>query len=282
MNSTHVTPLAAAAAMLMVFSVASANAQCVGDCDGNNAVAVNEIIVGVNIALDIAPVSSCPSFDTNASGTVEVSELVRAVGFALTGCPVGNTPTVTPTGPTPTATEPGPTATPTMPVAGCGDGRVDLEAGETCDDGNALDGDACPADCRVELCQASGDKVNADVVFTTDDPELLLVGLSVFVKYSDGVVDVPGLAGDPAVIASVTSDVFAVTPTDFNYGTAIVLLDPFQGGWGTGTVAASIAFDRCQGAPAPAPADFTCTVTDAVDTNVNTVTDRVLCSVQLR
>ncbi|MGE0519256.1 MAG: hypothetical protein AB7P78_09650 [Candidatus Binatia bacterium] len=163
----------------------------------------------------------------------------------------------------------------------CGDGVVNFESGETCDDGNALDGDNCPAGCRVEPCQASGETLDAEVIFTTADPDILLIALSVFVKYPDGVVDVPGLAGDPAVINSITSDFFAVTPTDFNYGTTIVLLDPFQIGYGTGTVAAKIKFDRCQGAATPLPADFTCTVTDAVDANVATVTDQVSCSIAL-
>lgn len=303
MVSSQVIRTAAAAAMLAVLTVGSAGAQCAGDCDGSSTVTINELITGVNIALGSAQLSACPSFDRDGSGMVEINELILAVNNALGTCPAvntpthtptvgetptptqtgGDTPTATPTGgsPTATATEPGPTVTPTMPAGACGDGQVDLEGGETCDDGNTMDGDDCPADCRVELCQASGEKQAAEVIFTTDDPELLLVALSVFVKYPDGVVDVPGLAGDPAVVASITSDVFSVTPTDFNYGTTIVLLDPFQGGYPSGTVAATISFDRCQGAPAPVPADFTCTVNDAVDTNVATVTEHVSCSIAL-
>ena len=43
------------------------------------------------------------------------------------------------------------------PLAVCGDGRQDV--GEDCDDGNALDGDGCRHDCRVELC---GDGIIGD------------------------------------------------------------------------------------------------------------------------
>jgi len=37
----------------------AAAAQCAGDCDGNGAVAINEIILAVNIALGEDDVSAC-------------------------------------------------------------------------------------------------------------------------------------------------------------------------------------------------------------------------------
>ena len=33
----------------------------------------------------------------------------------------------------------------------CGDGRVDAENGETCDDGNGTDGDGCSVTCEIEM-----------------------------------------------------------------------------------------------------------------------------------
>ncbi len=190
-----------------------------------------------------------------------------------------DTPTTTPTNTPPaTATR---TFTPTPLPLICGDGIVNLTGGETCDDGNTLNGDACPADCRIEPCQPSGQPLCAQVFFTTTDPNLQLIGLTVFAQYPDGVVDVPGLGGDQAVLNSITSDIFAVTPTDFDYGTNLLLLDPLQLGYGSGTLAAEMVFDRCQGAPLPQAGDFTCTVTDAVDTTITTVTNQVSCVVQL-
>lgn len=59
---------------------------CPGDCDGGGTVSVNELVVGVNIALDRAAVSACPVFDTDSSGAVAVNELVVAVNAALRGC----------------------------------------------------------------------------------------------------------------------------------------------------------------------------------------------------
>lgn len=60
---------------------------CVGDCDASGAVAVNELVLGVNIALDRANISACMVFDANSSGAVEVNELVQGVNNALRGCP---------------------------------------------------------------------------------------------------------------------------------------------------------------------------------------------------
>ena len=59
---------------------------CVGDCDGNGEVAINELITGVNIALGSASLDTCPSFDANGSGEVEINELIAAVNNALNGC----------------------------------------------------------------------------------------------------------------------------------------------------------------------------------------------------
>jgi hypothetical protein len=59
---------------------------CSGDCDGNGAVTVEELVIGVNIALGTVPVATCPPFDTDRSDTVTVDELVRAVNDALGVC----------------------------------------------------------------------------------------------------------------------------------------------------------------------------------------------------
>lgn len=59
---------------------------CVGDCDGNGFVAIDELVRGVNIALDRARVDVCPNVDQNRDGAVTVNELVLAVNNALRGC----------------------------------------------------------------------------------------------------------------------------------------------------------------------------------------------------
>jgi hypothetical protein len=62
-------------------------ARCVGDCNGDGSVTVDEIVTGVNIALGNAEVDDCPRFDRNCDGTVTVDEIVTAVSNALNGCP---------------------------------------------------------------------------------------------------------------------------------------------------------------------------------------------------
>ncbi|MEO8602099.1 MAG: hypothetical protein ABI629_05940 [bacterium] len=59
---------------------------CVGDCDGNRQVSVDELVRGVNIALGALPVSSCPIFDRNDNQAVSIDELIAGVNAALQGC----------------------------------------------------------------------------------------------------------------------------------------------------------------------------------------------------
>jgi len=66
-----------------------ATAACVGDCTHDGAVTVDELLIGVNIALGTLPVSRCTAFDTNADGEVTVDELLTAVNNALGMCTAG-------------------------------------------------------------------------------------------------------------------------------------------------------------------------------------------------
>jgi hypothetical protein len=91
---------------------AAARATCIGDCDGNGEVSVNELIVGVNIALDLAPTTMCEAMDRNGDAMVSIDELLAAVNTALDGCPPRPTSTASPTSPTATSTS-SPPATPT-------------------------------------------------------------------------------------------------------------------------------------------------------------------------
>jgi hypothetical protein len=62
------------------------NRACVGDCDANGAVAVNELVLGVNVAIGTGASDDCPAFDPDQSGTVLVNELIQGVNNALLGC----------------------------------------------------------------------------------------------------------------------------------------------------------------------------------------------------
>lgn len=75
---------------------------CVGDCDRNGFVTVDELVTGVNIATGTASVRSCVAFDPTANDVTTVDELVGGLSMALRGCevsepgPLPNRPTVTP------------------------------------------------------------------------------------------------------------------------------------------------------------------------------------------
>lgn len=59
---------------------------CVGDCDASQEVTVDEILVGVNIALGQRPLPACAAFDRDADFELTVDELVSGVDAALNGC----------------------------------------------------------------------------------------------------------------------------------------------------------------------------------------------------
>jgi len=108
--------LLAGVALATVLGARPAAAQCVGDCNGNNAVGsadLTQIVMLINL---------CP----NTNGCITAGELTEAISLSLSGCPAGNTPTPTNTTqvpPTVTATTvPTNTATaiiftPTLPPA---------------------------------------------------------------------------------------------------------------------------------------------------------------------
>jgi photosystem II stability/assembly factor-like uncharacterized protein len=66
-----------------VFSIQQVPVSCVGDCDGNTQVTIDELFTLVNVALGNA--ESCPS-GVSAGATVDVSLIITAVNHALTGC----------------------------------------------------------------------------------------------------------------------------------------------------------------------------------------------------
>jgi hypothetical protein len=86
--------LVAVLAVISTFS--SPAAACVGDCDGNGAVTIDEIVKGLSIDLGTVPLSSCPNFDRNNDGRVDVDEMLAAVNVALGGGCADATPSPTP------------------------------------------------------------------------------------------------------------------------------------------------------------------------------------------
>ena len=110
----------------LVVSIASRSGHsgtvaCPGDCNHDGTVTVDEIIIGVGIALDALELEQCAAFEQTPDGMITVDELLAAVAALLGGCSATPTasPTVTPT----EAAPPVPTATPTS-TAEPGSGAV--------------------------------------------------------------------------------------------------------------------------------------------------------------
>ena len=68
---------------------------CVGDCDDDGAVGIDELVIGVEIGLGQLGVDRCPAMDGNGDGVVAIPELVAAVEAGLGECLAGATPTPT-------------------------------------------------------------------------------------------------------------------------------------------------------------------------------------------
>lgn len=77
----------------LLVSMAAVPAQgCTGDCNGDGEVTIDELLLGVNIALGTLSVDACPRFDANGDSTVTITELLIAVNLALNGCPPNQAP----------------------------------------------------------------------------------------------------------------------------------------------------------------------------------------------
>ena len=61
-------------------------ANCIGDCNGDDAVSIDELVLAVSIALGKNETSDCLVADRDGSGTVQIDELIAAVNVALQGC----------------------------------------------------------------------------------------------------------------------------------------------------------------------------------------------------
>jgi len=79
-----------AAGCVLAFSGAAAravNRPCAGDCDGHGEVTIAELMTGVDLAVGSGGADSCRAVDVDGNGAVVVYELLRAVRYALDGCP---------------------------------------------------------------------------------------------------------------------------------------------------------------------------------------------------
>jgi hypothetical protein len=234
--------------------------------------------------------AGCPAGD-HCSNTCQCSPENTTTTLLSTSTTVVPTTSTVVLATTTTVTETSTTSLPhhttTTRATVCGDGFV--EEGETCDDGNTVDEttvpydpnniDHCPADCRIEGCTpvtSSSRKVTVEL--TGGVPDIGLAGVTVFLRYPEGKVVIPGSgAGVGGSILGVPAG-FLSQPNDLDYG----LLEALVGsGDALPQSILTVNFQDCQGVDPPAASDFICVVKDAADTNFSTVAG-VQCGVSLQ
>jgi hypothetical protein len=66
--------------------VQAAPPACVGDCNGDGEVTVDDLLVMVNIALGLRPLVDCPAGDGNDDGMITIDDILIAVNNALLSC----------------------------------------------------------------------------------------------------------------------------------------------------------------------------------------------------
>lgn len=272
----------------IIFTGAMALAACPQcDSDGSGSVAINEVQGVANCFLDatstgcrmITPASTPTSTDTPspsppATATPPPTSTPPATSTATVTLAPTNTAmaqlTETPTS-TPVATF---TATATRGMAACGNGVV--EEGETCDDGNTVNGDLCPSDCTIIVCPPAQTMTAVAVSFSS--PVDLAV-IRVFITYPDGTVEIPGAEDDSRVQASVTNRPSGTTNVfDFGYSLQYTVTRTSKI---PSTQIAVVHFNDCTDAPPPVADDFSCSVLLASNTQFMPQAG-VTCSVELQ
>ncbi|MBI3786493.1 MAG: hypothetical protein HY270_24150, partial [Deltaproteobacteria bacterium] len=156
MKRTFVSTLVLFAALLLSSRGVWAAPPCVGDCNGNGEVTIDEITLGINIALASSSIDPCVAMDSNGDGAVTIDEIIAAIFNALNGCP--SLPTASPTSTVPPS--PTPTAFDALRVSGgCRKpgphGLVPCDAGIDVTVWRCEDRSKCPG--RVEARTRLGD-----------------------------------------------------------------------------------------------------------------------------
>ena len=87
-TATPITPTATITPLVAATSTPTRTARsaCVGDCNGDGTVTVDDIITMVDIVLGAAPVDTCNAGDANGDHEITIDEILTAVNHAMRGC----------------------------------------------------------------------------------------------------------------------------------------------------------------------------------------------------
>jgi cysteine-rich repeat protein len=164
----------------------------------------------------------------------------------------------------------------------CGDGF--RQNGETCDDGNVLDGDACPANCIINTCAPTQTKVQATVSYAKT------TGVSVgsiltLLDYPDGTVTIPGVGGAAAARITVVPTGFSKTVNDLDYAVRVLISSSTGAVLNPGQIY-RVNFDLCFNKTPPPASAFSCAVLQAATSgspsqDINLGTNPMSCSVTI-
>ncbi len=180
------------------------------------------------------------------------------------GCASVTSSTITPT-----------TSTTTSTVQQlCGNGQIN--AGETCDDGNQSNNDACPSDCSVDACTPLTGTARPFDVYFAPQAGVNVGGITVLVDYPEGKVEIPGPPVPGGIITNLPLGAFPIT-VDLNHALREIVAQ--SGGSLPPGRLFRVNFRDCSGAALPTAAEFTCTVLEATDPFSNPVTNEVTCNV---
>jgi len=161
-------------------------------------------------------------------------------------------------------------------VVGCGNGFVD--PGETCDDGNTVDGDACPSTCVIKSCTVNTATHQSVSIQLTTPAGVTVGALTLLVRYPEDKVRLP-VTSDPANVSDGPMN-------DLSYAFKDPVIDTtFSDGLpanGAGPML-HVTFDGCQGQALPTMGtEYGCTITDASDEDSNSIDLSTLsCSVTI-
>jgi len=201
-------------------------------------------------------------------------ENIRCVVNALAPAQGGSITTTTSTTTSTSVTVAPTTSTTSTTTAAGGCGNREITSPETCDDGNVVDEDFCPSDCKVDFCQPTANEITALVTLSTPD----VAALTVFIDYPEGQVNLQGVGGDIPPGVLVGPGTATTQGFDFDHALRIVAFDVFN--FGTTTMA-TVKFNGCQGSPAPQAQDFTCRLEGNATDESFAVVPGVTCSVTL-
>jgi len=177
-----------------------------------------------------------------------------------------------------------------VPAPVCGNNTVD--AGESCDDGNTDNNDACPSDCIIDPCQLTATPQQVSINFAGPTPmpgggfPNGYGGITILLDYPEGLINLPGngtgasaaFTNEPPNASLTAND---LGPNDNQHAVRVLVVsdDPISFTFNPGLLGRA-GFTRCMSAAVPVPADFTCTVLDASDSAGNDLDPaNITCSV---